>query len=55
MKLWSEIIADANAQWPKRDITYRPPVENVCPSCGAKHMGISQACSPCRDALASGK
>jgi len=21
MKLWSEIIADANAQWPKRDIT----------------------------------
>lgn len=30
-----------------REIQYRAPIENVCPSCGAKHTGFFQECVSC--------
>jgi len=50
-------MTDPDALWSlfPPGFTYRPPVEELCGCCGAKHMGASQTCSPCQNALASGK
>jgi hypothetical protein len=39
----------------EQGFTYRPPVENVCPSCLAKHCGTGLFCQTCRDASSRGQ
>lgn len=39
---------------PRSGFEYSPPLERICPYCGAKHAGPWRACSPCKAALDSG-
>lgn len=31
--------------------SYRPPIDRVCPDCGAKHTEYGMRCAGCRDAM----
>ena len=33
-----------------RQAEYRPPVDKICPACGAKHTGPWNLCSSCKAA-----
>lgn len=38
-----------------KPITYRPPVDKVCPCCGKKHFGQFSMCRSDQDAFNSGR
>lgn len=36
-------------------VEYQPPLDKICPWCGAKHTGYFQACDRCKRLLDAGQ